>query len=153
MWSCYWKTRSIVADHKLWGTVKTWLWWSVSLFLQGRTGTQHFILKCWRDAVWWENRKMEKRFFYHDVPCHASLAVQLFLVNNHILSLPHPQSYPDLTFCNFWLFLRLKIGLKSYFASVEEIQQIDSRCQHPLQKMSSLCASSNGSTVVASVCV
>jgi hypothetical protein len=67
--------------------------------------------------------KMEKRVFYRDVPCHISLALQLFLVENHILSLPHPQSYPDLTFCNFWLFLRLKIGLKSNFASVEESQQ------------------------------
>jgi hypothetical protein len=61
--------------------------------------------------------------FYRDVPCHASLTVQLFLVKKQILSLPHPQSYPDLTFCNFLLFLRLKIGLRSHFASAEEIQQ------------------------------
>jgi hypothetical protein len=37
-----------------------------------------------------ENWKMEKQIFYHDVPCHTSLAVQLFLVKNNILSLPHP---------------------------------------------------------------
>ena len=70
-----------------------------------------------------KNWKVEKWIFYHDVPCHTSLALQLFLVKNHILSLPQPQSYPDLTFCNLWLFLRVKIGLKSHFSSVEESQQ------------------------------
>jgi hypothetical protein len=126
MWSYYWKSRGIVAHHQLWGTMNTWMWWSVSLFLQGRSWTQLFILKCW--SIWGmllgeKSWKMEKWIFYHDIPCHTSLALQLFLVKNHILSLPNPQSYPDLTFCNVWLFLRLKIGLKSHFASVEESQQ------------------------------
>jgi hypothetical protein len=60
----------------------------------------------------------------YPAPWHTSLAVQHFLAKTQIPTIIQPPCFPYLTSCEFWLFLRLKKGLKGYrFASAEEIQQ------------------------------
>jgi hypothetical protein len=65
---------------------------------------------------------MEKQWLLHSgkAPCHISLAVQQFLVKNQIPPILLSQHSPDITACDFWVFLRLRIGLKgNCFASAE----------------------------------
>jgi hypothetical protein len=55
---------------------------------------------------------------------HISLAVRQFLAKNKIPPILLSQHSPDITACDFWVFLRLRIGLKgNCCASAEEIQQ------------------------------
>jgi hypothetical protein len=49
--------------------------------------------------------------------------VSEFLAHNSIITLPHPPYSPDLVPCNFFLFLKMKLQLKSRcFDRVKEIR-------------------------------
>lgn len=67
--------------------------------------------------------KMGKWFLHYDnAPCHTSFAVQQFLTDKKIPTIPQPSYLPDFILCDFWLFLKLKLGLKSKrFVSIEGI--------------------------------
>jgi len=61
---------------------------------------------------------------HHDnVPCHTSLQVRQFLSNKNIMVCPHPPYSPDLALCDFWLFAKVKMTMKSKrFESVQDIK-------------------------------
>jgi hypothetical protein len=49
--------------------------------------------------------------------------VVVLVVKNHIPTIPPPQYSPDVALCDFWLIVRIKIGLKGHVLSAEEMQQ------------------------------
>jgi len=65
-------------------------------------------------VAWLGAFQKEKQLFLCSgkVPCHISLAVQQFLAKNQIPPILLSQHSPDITACDFWVFLRLRIGLK-----------------------------------------
>jgi histone-lysine N-methyltransferase SETMAR len=58
----------------------------------------------------------------HDnAPAHTALSIREFLAKKNIPVLPHPPYSPDLTPCDFHLFLKLK---GHHFGTMENIQKI-----------------------------
>ena len=56
-------------------------------------------------------------------PCHTSFAVQQFLTDKKIPTIPRPPYSPDIAPCDFWLFPKLKFALKGeHFATIEVIK-------------------------------
>jgi len=88
-------------------------------------------------VAWLGAFQKKKQWFLHGgkAPCHISLAVQQFLAKNQIPSILLSQHSLDITACDFWVFLRLRIGLKgNCFASAEEIQQNSAAGLTPILK-------------------
>ena len=57
-----------------------------------------------------------------NAPIHNTVSVRQLLVKKQITALDHPPYSPDLAWCDFWLFHRLKIVIKgTHFSSSEEI--------------------------------
>jgi len=84
-----------------------------------------------------EEETMEKQWFPHSgkAPCHISLTLRQFLAKNQIPPMLLSQHSPDIIACDFWVFLRLRIGLKgNCFASAEEIQQNSAAGLTPILK-------------------
>lgn len=63
-------------------------------------------------------------FIHHDnAPAHTAISVSQFLVKNSMVSLPHAPYSPDLAPCDFFLFPRMKRGMKGRrFDSIEEVK-------------------------------
>lgn len=61
---------------------------------------------------------------HHDnAPSHSALAVREFLAEKHITVLPHPPYSPDLAPCDFFIFPKMKKGMKGHhFGSVDNVQ-------------------------------
>jgi transposase len=58
-----------------------------------------------------------------NAPPHNALSVKQFLANKNITVLEHPPYSPDLLPCNFYLFPKIKSGLKgTHFVSVEHVK-------------------------------
>jgi len=97
----------------------------------GQTVNQAFylqVLKRLCDAVrrkhpelcqsgeWWLN--------HNNAPAHKALSVKQFLTKNSMTQLLHPPYSPDLAPCDFFLFPRMKKGLKGKrFADMEEVKK------------------------------
>jgi hypothetical protein len=66
---------------------------------------------------------------HHDnAPAHMSLFVSEFLVKYEMTVVPQPSYSPDLSFADFFLFLRLKSTLKvRRFQMTEEIEEYSPR--------------------------
>lgn len=64
-------------------------------------------------------------FFHHDnAPAHTSLLVRQFLAKNRMTTLPHPPYSPDLAPSDFFLFPRMKRGMKGLrFHDVAEVKE------------------------------
>jgi len=61
---------------------------------------------------------------HHDnAPAHTALSIREFLVKKNIPVLPHPLYSPDLALCDFYLFPKLKLKLKSHHFGIENIQK------------------------------
>ena len=63
-------------------------------------------------------------FLLHDnAPSHRAVVVQEFLARKQVCTLNHPPYSPDLSPCDYFLFLKLKLPLKGrYFDDVKNIQ-------------------------------
>jgi hypothetical protein len=61
---------------------------------------------------------------HHDnAPAHALFAVQQILASTKMIVIPHPPYLLDLTTCDFFLFLKMKLKLKGQcYDSIEQIQ-------------------------------
>jgi hypothetical protein len=61
---------------------------------------------------------------HHDnPPCHTPLLVPQFLSNKSITVCSHPPYSPDLAACDFWLFPKVKMTVKSKrFESIQNIE-------------------------------
>jgi len=69
------------------------------------------------------------------VPAHTALSIREFLVKKNIPVLPHPLYSPDLALCNFYLFPKLKLKLKSHhFGMMENTQRIVTDELHTLME-------------------
>jgi len=62
---------------------------------------------------------------HHDnAPFHTAVSINEFLAEKRILVVPQPPYSPDLSPCNFFLFLRLKNHLKGCnFSTMDNIQK------------------------------
>jgi len=93
----------------------------------GKRRINGVIWKCWlgygnlfgRPRLW-----PDKWIPHHDSdPAHEVLRVCEFLAMNPITKMDHPPYSPDLVHCDFWLFPKLKNGLKGQrFADLSDIQ-------------------------------
>ena len=73
-------------------------------------------LQLWATGDW--------QFHHNNVPTHASLLVQSFLVKHQITQVTLPPYSPDLVPCDFWLFPKLKSPLRGKrFYIVDKIQE------------------------------
>ena len=101
--------------------------------LQGQTVNQQFyleVLKRLRDAVrrkrpelW---RSGEWLLHQDNAPAHTALSVRQFLTKNGITAASQLPYSPDLAPGDFFLFPRLKRGLKGkLFQNVEEVREKD----------------------------
>jgi transposase len=63
---------------------------------------------------------------HHDnAPCHTAISVNEFLAKKGISVVPQPPYSPDLSPCDFFLFLKLKFHLKGrHFGTVDNIQKV-----------------------------
>jgi len=72
---------------------------------------------------------------HNNVPAHTALSIREFLVKKNIPVLPHPLYSPDLALCNFYLFPKLKLKLKSHhFGMMENTQRIVTDELHTLME-------------------
>ena len=86
------------------------------------------MLKRLRDAVqrkrpelWWSG---EWLLHHENAPAHTTLSVRQFLMKNGMTTALHPPYSPDLAPCDFFLFPRMKRGLKGKcFQNVEEVSE------------------------------
>ena len=64
-------------------------------------------------------------FFHHDnAPVHTAISVAQFLAKNGMVTLPHAPFSPDLAPCDFFLFPRMKRGMKGLrFDSVDDVKK------------------------------
>ena len=65
-------------------------------------------------------------FLLHDnAPVHRAVAVQEFLARKQVCVLHHPPYSPDLSPCDYFLFLKLKLPMKGrLFEDVQDIQAV-----------------------------
>ena len=71
--------------------------------------------------------KQADKLHHDNVPAHSTTLMQVFLAKHHITKVcQHPYS-PDLTPCNFWLFLKAKIAIEK-----EEICEYNNHTVHKL---------------------
>ena len=62
-------------------------------------------------------------FHQDNAPVHNSILVTDYLTKMGIKTVPHPPYSPDLTPCDFWLFLKLKEKLRSCrYETIEEMK-------------------------------
>ena len=63
----------------------------------------------------------------HDnAPCHTAISVLEFLAKKGVPVVPQPPYSPDLSPCDFFLFLKLKFHLKGrHFGTVENIEKAE----------------------------
>jgi len=62
---------------------------------------------------------------HEDTPCHTAVSINEFLAEKNIHVIPQPPYSPDLSHCDFFLFLRLKNHLKGrHFGTLNNIQKI-----------------------------
>ena len=97
---------------------------------RGQTVNKEFyktVLQCLRDAV--RRHRPEKWhsgnwILHHDkAPAHRAVITNEFLAKHNIPSLPHPPFSPDLSPCDFFLFLQLKKAMKGRrFADIKEVK-------------------------------
>jgi hypothetical protein len=61
---------------------------------------------------------------HHDkAPSHTFALTQQFQAKNKIAVIPHPPYSPDLVFCDFFLFSKMKLKLKGHrLGNIAEIQ-------------------------------
>ena len=94
---------------------------------EGETVNQHFyqqVLICLDNRVRRSRRELwsDKSWLLHhdDAPAHKAIRVRQLLVKKQITALDHPPYSPDLAFCDFRLFPRLKAVMKgTHFSSLE----------------------------------
>lgn len=97
----------------------------------GQTVNQTFYLEVLRRL---RNSVRQKRpdlwqtgdwFFHHDnAPAHTAISVTQFLAKNCMVLLPHAPYSPDLAPCDFFLFPRMKRGMKGQrFDNIEEVKK------------------------------
>ena len=73
-------------------------------------------LQVWATGDW--------QHYHNNVPAHASLLIQSFLLKHQITQVTQPLYSPDLALCDFWLFPKLKSPLKGKrFQTFNEIQE------------------------------
>jgi hypothetical protein len=63
---------------------------------------------------------------HHDyIPCHTAVSMNEVLTKIGFPVVPKPQYSPDLSMCDFLLFLKLKFHLKGHhFGTVDNIQKV-----------------------------
>jgi len=63
---------------------------------------------------------------HHDkVPAHTALSIREFVAKKNIPVISHPPYSPDLAPCDFYLFPKLKLKLKSHqFGTMENIKKL-----------------------------
>jgi len=72
---------------------------------------------------------------HNNVPAHTALSIREFLVKKNIPVLPHPLYSPELALCDFYLFPKLKLKLKSHhFGMMENTQKIVTDELHTLME-------------------
>ena len=77
-------------------------------------------IRCECPDIWCDN---SWALHYDNALAHASLVVQQFFAFTNTTVIPHPPHSLDLSPCDFFLFLKMKLKLKGRcFDSIEEIQ-------------------------------
>jgi len=62
---------------------------------------------------------------HNNAPCHTTVSINVFLAEKGIPVVPQPPYSPDLSPCDFFLFVRLKHHLKwRHFVTLDNIQKI-----------------------------
>jgi len=97
---------------------------------EGQTVIGSFYLsileRLWKriHRVWPEYSAPGSWFLLHgNAPVHRAVAVQEFLTRKQVCVLHHPPYSPDLSPCDYFLFLKLKLPLKwRLFEDVQDIQ-------------------------------
>jgi hypothetical protein len=90
------------------------------------------VLRRLRENVWrkrpqkWQNQNL---IIHHDnAPAHRSFKVSQFLAKNNMTVIPHPPNSLEQVPCDFSLFPKLKLRMKSRrFDTIEEIQEESQR--------------------------
>ena len=99
---------------------------------EGQTVTGSFYLSI-LERPWKRIRRVRPEFsapgswfLLHDnAPVHRAVAVLEFLARKQVCVLHHPPYSPDLSPCDYFLFLKLKLPLKGcLFVDVQDIQQL-----------------------------
>jgi len=86
------------------------------------------VLRCLREDIWRKRPELwcAGNWLLHDdnAPSHQALVTREFLAHKGTITLPHPPCSPHLAPCDFFLFPKMKLQLKSRrFDRVEEIQR------------------------------
>jgi len=81
----------------------------------------------------WRNQNL---IIHHDnAPAYRSFKVSQFLAKNNMTVIPYPPYSPDLAFCDFFLFPKLKLRMKGRtFVTTEEIQEKSQRVLDTIPK-------------------
>ena len=89
----------------------------------------------------------------HDnAPCHTAVFINEFLAEKSIPVVPLPPYFPDLSPCDFFLFLRLKTHLKGrHFCILDNIQKSVTDELKVYQQKSSSTATNNGNNASIAV--
>ena len=75
--------------------------------------------------LWWSG---EWLLHQDNAPAHTALRVRQFLMKNGMTTALHPPHSPDLSPCDFYLFPRMKRGLKEKrFQYVEDVREKNDR--------------------------
>lgn len=84
------------------------------------------------------------------VSCRAVVLV----VNNQIPTIPQLPYSPDVALCDFWVFARIKTGLKDHHLCLQnKFNRMQLQASQPYQNRISRGAYNNGQTTGAGVCV
>ena len=72
-------------------------------------------------------------FHQDNAPVHKSILVTDYLTQMGIKTVPHPPYSPDLAFCDFWLFPKLKENLRgNRYSTIEDMKEAVTRVLNTL---------------------